>query len=56
MTERLVDVETTNGAVLHTFPVTVATQDVPADDREYKEKALKAAAYAQTVPTGYPHH
>ncbi len=50
MSERLVDVKTTEGQVLHTFPVTIATSDVPANDGEYEEKALTAAAYAQIVP------
>jgi hypothetical protein len=50
MPERLVDVETTYGEVLHTFPVTIAASDCSANDREYEEKALRAAAYAQIVP------
>jgi hypothetical protein len=50
MTERLVDVETTHGKVLHTFPVTVACSDIPENDQVYEEKALRAAAYAQIVP------
>ncbi len=53
MTERLVDVKTTEGQVLHTFPVTVASLEIPASDREYEEKALSAAAFAQIVPDAY---
>jgi Protein of unknown function (DUF2934) len=50
MTERLVDVATPDGEILHTFPVSVATPDITANDQEYEEKALRAAAYAQLVP------
>jgi Protein of unknown function (DUF2934) len=50
VTERLVDVKTAEGQVLHTFPVTIATSGVPANDGDYEEKALTAAAHAQIVP------
>jgi hypothetical protein len=52
MTERLVDVSSSNQTVLHTFPVTIGGSGgcgIPGD-AEYEEKALKAAAHAQLVP------
>lgn len=49
MTERLVDVSSSNKTVLHTFPVTIVGGLTPKD-AEYEEKALKAAVHAQLVP------
>jgi Protein of unknown function (DUF2934) len=49
MTERLVDVLNGNGAVVHTFPITLDGSDT-ASDVAYKTKALEAASHAQLVP------
>lgn len=50
MTERLVDVSTSNKTVLHTFPITPEDLGVPLTDADYRTKALRAAGYAQLVP------
>lgn len=50
MTERLVDVLDRNGAVIHTYPITMAESDNDADDTKYKAKALEAASHGQLVP------
>ena len=50
MTERLVDVLDRNGAVVHTYPITLADADHDADDTKYLAKALEAACHGQLVP------
>ncbi|MEJ0017639.1 MAG: DUF2934 domain-containing protein [Acetobacteraceae bacterium] len=53
MTERLVDVSSGKGAVLHTFPITIETpggSGAVASDADYGEKAIMAAKYARLVP------
>jgi hypothetical protein len=49
MPERLVDVLNGDGAVVHTFPITLDGSD-NASDEDYQTKALEAAAHAQLVP------
>ena len=48
MPERLVDVETQDSKVLHTFPVTITT--AAFEEHAFTDKALEAAANAQLVP------
>jgi Protein of unknown function (DUF2934) len=50
MTERLVDVINSSGAVLHTYPITLGALDNAPDDAEYEAKALEAAAHGRLVP------
>jgi len=50
MSERLVDILNGNGAVVHTFPVTVGNLSRAPTDAEYQAKAVKAAGHAQLVP------
>ena len=50
MTERLVDVLDRNGAVIHTYPITIPESDNEADDAKYKAKALEAASHGRLVP------
>jgi hypothetical protein len=50
MAERLVDVLNGNRAVLHTYPITIGTQNIVPNDTVYRAKAVKAAAHAQLVP------
>jgi hypothetical protein len=50
MTERLVDVINSSGAVLHTYPITLGDLDNAAPDAEYEAKALEAAAHGRLVP------
>ncbi len=50
MTERLVDVLSRGGNVLHTFPVTLRDLDGAAEDAEYQAKGLAAAAHEQLAP------
>lgn len=50
MTERLIDVGKVGEPVLHTFPVNVVNSIGSPTDADYKDKALKAAAYARLVP------
>jgi Protein of unknown function (DUF2934) len=50
MTERLVDVIDSRGAVLHTYPVTLGEAGTAADDCDYQAKALEAAAQGRLVP------
>jgi Protein of unknown function (DUF2934) len=50
MAERLVDVSNDRKTVLHTFPITVGDPDCRANDDDYEDRALKAAAHAQLVP------
>jgi len=50
MTQRLVDVLDSNGAVIHTYPITIPESDDHADDAKYIAKALEAAAQGQLVP------
>jgi hypothetical protein len=45
MSQRLVDVLDSSGAVLHTYPVTLGELGDAADDSHYEEKALGAAAH-----------
>ena len=49
MVERLVDVLDRNGAVIHTYPITLADSDNDADDTKYIAKALEAASHGQLV-------
>ena len=49
MAERLVDILNSDGAVVHTFPITLGGSDT-ASDIDYQTKALEAAAHAQLVP------
>src|ERR1700710_1978088 len=49
MAERLVDILNSDGAVVHTFPITLGGSDT-ASDEDYQTKALEAAAHAQLVP------
>jgi len=48
MPERLVDVETRDSKVLHTFPVTISAPF--AGEGAFKDKALEAAANAKLTP------
>jgi Protein of unknown function (DUF2934) len=50
MPERLVDVSNSNKTVLHTYPITIESPDIPTTDAEYEAKASEAAAHAQLVP------
>jgi hypothetical protein len=50
MAERLVDVLSSIGAVLHTYPITIAESSEVADDAAYEAKALEAAAHGRLVP------
>ena len=50
MNDRLVDVMDRNGAVLHTYPITLNESSNVADDSEYRAKALEAAAHGRLVP------
>jgi hypothetical protein len=49
MAEDLVDVLNSDGAVVHTFPITLDSSDI-APDADYEFKAFEAAAHAQLVP------
>jgi hypothetical protein len=48
MGERLVDILNGDGAVVHTFPITLSGSDT-VSDIDYQTKALEAAAHAQLV-------
>ncbi|BCZ84768.1 hypothetical protein PTKU64_84430 [Paraburkholderia terrae] len=50
MTERLVDVTDSRGAVLHTYPITLDGSGDAPDDAAYQAKALEAAAHSRLVP------
>ncbi len=50
MTERLVDVLNSSGAVLHTYPITLSASGIPPDGSAYQAKALEAAAQSRLVP------
>jgi hypothetical protein len=50
MAERLVDVLNSNKTVLHTYPITIGAPNIIPNDTEYKGKAMRAAAHAQSVP------
>jgi hypothetical protein len=51
MVERLVDILNDRGTVIHTFPITVPTAGkLSADEDCFKDKALRASAYAEIVP------
>jgi hypothetical protein len=50
MVERLVDVLNHNGAVIHTYPITLAASGSDADDAKYEAKALEVAANGRLVP------
>jgi hypothetical protein len=50
MSQRLVDVLDSSGAVLHTYPVTLGELGDAADDSHYEAKALEAAAHGHLVP------
>ncbi|MEA3123687.1 MAG: hypothetical protein QOD67_706 [Caballeronia sp.] len=49
MAKRLVDVLDSNGAVLHTYPVTLGDLGDVVDDAAYEAKALEAAAHGRLV-------
>jgi hypothetical protein len=50
MIERLVDVLSSSGAVLHTYPITLQESSKVTDDAAYEAKALEAAAHSRLVP------
>ncbi|MGY6157438.1 DUF2934 domain-containing protein [Paraburkholderia graminis] len=49
MTKRLVDVLDSDGAVIHTYPITLDGPDDGTDDAAYKAKALEAAGHGRLV-------
>jgi Protein of unknown function (DUF2934) len=49
MTERLVDVLDRNGAVIHTYPISLAAPSEIADDAAYITKALEEAGHRGLV-------
>jgi hypothetical protein len=51
MTERLVDVLNSSGAVLHTYPITLRESGIPPDDSAYQAKALEAERRADSSRT-----
>ncbi len=50
MTQRHVDVLAKDGAVLHTYPITLGGIDAAHKDADYETAALKQAATAKLVP------
>ena len=50
MAQRLVDVLSGRGVVLHTYPITLGELGDAADERQYVWKALDAAAHGHLVP------
>jgi len=50
MKQRMVDVLNSNGAVLHTYPITLGELGDRADNAQYEAKALEAAALGRLVP------
>ena len=50
MTERLVDVSSSNGVTIHTYPVTLGKAGAAGGDAAYEAKALEAAAHGRLVP------
>lgn len=49
MSERLVDILNGNGAVVHTFPVTLGNSSDASADAAYQAKGIEAAGHAQLV-------
>ena len=50
MPEKLVDVLKHDAVVLHTFPVTIGSEEAEVDDSNFQAKAAQAAAHARLVP------
>jgi hypothetical protein len=50
MAERLVDVASSNGVTIHTYPITLGRVGSIGSDGEYEAKALEAAAHGRLVP------
>jgi hypothetical protein len=50
MSERLLDVMDRNGAVLHSYPITLNGSDNAPNDSAYQAKTLEAAAQGRLVP------